>query len=93
LHNDSIYTQYYAIVGSSQGSPAAGVEVDVSGEREVNLGGVEPNGTHTPGTTLQLQVSDGAPQFSDTPFPDGSYVNAFEIKTGPDFTIAEAKKG
>lgn len=89
----SLYTQYFAIVGSSQGTPANGVVVDVSGERPVNLGYTQSNGKHVAGTTLALQVTDGAPQFSETPYPDGSYVNAFEIKTGPDFTIAEAKKG
>jgi|SRR3569833_28045 len=89
----SLYTQYYAIVGSSQGSPAMGVEVDVSGEVPVDLGTTRSNGEAVPGTTLGLKVDDGAPQFNPDPYPNGSYVNAFEIRTGPDFSIAEARKG
>ena len=86
-------TQYYGIVGSSQGTPADGVVVDVTGERAVELGQLSSNGTQVPGTTLTLKVVDEAPQFDQTPNPNGSYVNAFEIRSGTDFTIAEAKKG
>lgn len=87
-----MYTQYYAIVGTSVGSPADGVEVDVTGERQVNLGSTKPTGEVVPGTTLGLTVSDDAPWFQDDTFPDGAYVKSFEIKTKNDFTIAEAKK-
>lgn len=74
------------------GSPADGVEVDVTGERQVNLGSTKPTGEVVPGTTLGLTVSDEAPWFQDDTFPDGAYVKSFEIKTKNDFTIAEAKK-
>lgn len=88
----SMYTQYYAIVGTSEGSPADGVEVDVTGQRQVNLGATKPTGEVVPGTTLGLTVSDDAPWFEDNTYPDGAYVKSFEIKTKNDFTIAEAKK-
>jgi len=60
----SVYTQYYAIVGSSQGTPADGVVVDVNAEQPVNLGSTTAQGTAVPGTTLSLNVTDGAPQFN-----------------------------
>ncbi|CAJ0548668.1 Ff.00g022810.m01.CDS01 [Fusarium sp. VM40] len=91
--NFSVYKQYYAVVGTSQGSPQQGVEVDVNGSKDVTLGSTKPDGTAVPGTTLQLLVQDEAPQFSDNSLPDGSYPNAFEIQTGSDFTVAEAKNG
>lgn len=89
----TMYTQYYGIVGSSQGTPADGVVVDVTGESAVDLGSTTANGTAVPGTSLHLKVSDGAPQFDTNPNPNASYVNAFEIRTANDFTINEAKKG
>ena len=89
----AMYTQYYGIVGSSQGTPADGVEVDVTGEIPVSLGSTAANGTQIPGTSLTLKVTDDAPQFDPTPNPNGSYINAFEIRSGTDFTINEARKG
>ena len=87
-----MYDQYYAFVGTSQGKPGDGVSVDVATTREVNLGSTSPAGAPKPGTTLQMTVTDGAPDFSHSPLPDGSFVKAFEIKTGPDFTVKEASK-
>ncbi|KAH7146279.1 hypothetical protein EDB81DRAFT_934207 [Dactylonectria macrodidyma] len=91
--NFTVYNQYYAVVGTSNGAPNVGVEVNVTGDREVQLGTTNPNGTAVPGTTLQLLVSEDAPQFSDNPLPNGSYPNAFEIQTGNDFTLQQATKG
>ncbi|KAK2605656.1 hypothetical protein N8I77_008480 [Diaporthe amygdali] len=88
----SVYTQYYAIVGNSEGSPADGVQVNVTAEREVNLGSTKPDGEVVPGTTLGLSVSEDAPEFDDTTFPDGAYKESYEIKTKNDFTINDAKK-
>ena len=89
----AMYTQYYAICGSSQGSPADGVEVDVSGEKPVTLGSTTATGTAVPGTSIALEISDGAPEFSHKELPNGGYPNAFEIQSGTDFTVNEATKG
>ncbi|KAK1723555.1 hypothetical protein CaCOL14_001182 [Colletotrichum acutatum] len=89
----SVFSQYYAIVATSQGSPSTGVEIDVTSERDVILGSLKDDGTAVPGTTLQLIVAKDAPQFSDTPLPNSSFSNAFEIQTGNDFTVAQAKQG
>ncbi|KAM0554013.1 hypothetical protein ACHAPJ_007088 [Fusarium lateritium] len=85
--------QYYAITGTSMGSPQDGVQVEVSSWRPVKLGSSESNETSVPGTTLSLAVQDDMPQFSDSPRPDGAYPNAFEIQTGNDFTLRDAKSG
>ncbi|KAG5663423.1 hypothetical protein KAF25_001359 [Fusarium avenaceum] len=91
--NVSVYKKYYAIVGYSQDSPRVGVQVDVSGSKDVTLGSTESDGSTVPGTTLQLLVQDGAPQFGDDSLSDEAPTDAFEIQTGSDFTISEAKNG
>jgi hypothetical protein len=92
----TIYKQYFAIVGNSSGTPAQGVMVNVSGYKDVTLGSQSPNGDLIPGTTLELDASDGAPYFTDNSVPDGGQVNAFQVKApvgGSHFTIPDAKQG
>ncbi|KAM0228815.1 hypothetical protein ACHAPO_010452 [Fusarium lateritium] len=91
--NFSIFKQYYAVVGTSQGNPEQGVQVDVNGSRDVTLGSTQPNGAAVAGTTLKLLVQDDAPQFSDEALPNGSFPNAFEIRTSSDFTLQDARNG
>jgi hypothetical protein len=89
----SIYKQYYAVCGSSSGSPKEGVQVDVSQSIPVTLGSKKDDGSAVPGTAVAFMVDQGAPAFSDKVLPDSSYPNAFEIDTMADFTVAEAKAG
>ncbi|KXH62589.1 hypothetical protein CNYM01_02792 [Colletotrichum nymphaeae SA-01] len=84
--------QYSAVVATSQGSPSSGVQVNVSGERDVTLGSKKDDGTAVPGSTLQLIVAEDAPQFSNNPLLNSAFSNAFEIQTGNDFTFSQAKQ-
>lgn len=91
--NFSAYKRYYAVVGNAQDIPQVGVEVNLSSGKDVTLGSTEPDGSTVPGTTLQLLIQDETPLFSDDALPNEAYSNAFEIRTGSDFTVSEAKNG
>ncbi|KAF4945117.1 hypothetical protein FSARC_14510 [Fusarium sarcochroum] len=85
-----VYKQYYAVVGTSTGMPQDGVEVDVSGSKEVTLGSLEPTGVAVPGTTLELIIEDNGPQFGNSPENDEASPRAFEIQTSNDFDASKA---
>lgn len=89
----TVYKQYYAVCGSSNGSPDQGVQVSVGQTLPVTLGVKKPDGTVVHGTTVGLIDDGGAPAFSDTLPAASSYPNAFEIDTHPDFTVQDAKDG
>ncbi|KAM0481097.1 hypothetical protein ACHAP7_004665 [Fusarium lateritium] len=67
-----------------------GVGVNVSAERPVKLGSTNPDGTHIPGSSVQLVVEDGAPQISNNSSPDNAFSGAFAIGTQNDFSTSEA---
>ena len=91
--NFEMYTQYYAIVGTSKGTPAASVKVDVTGWQDVVLGSTEPTGKLVPGTTLALKVDQDAPSYDKNRLPNSSFVDSFEVRCGNDFTIPQAEQG
>ncbi|EFY92549.1 hypothetical protein J3458_011631 [Metarhizium acridum] len=89
--NFSVFQQYYGVAGTANEAPAVGVEVDLNSPKEVTLGSAKPDGTLVPGTTLQLVVKDHAPQLATTQAAT-SFLKAFEVQTGKDFTAEDAKK-
>lgn len=89
--NFDIFKQFYALCGSSDGKPADGVVVSVSGTKDVTLGSSKADGTAVKGSSWQMDVIDQAPQFNKS-LPAGGLVNSFEIVTTDNFTLAEATK-
>ncbi|KAA8893614.1 hypothetical protein FN846DRAFT_820578 [Sphaerosporella brunnea] len=81
----TVYDQYFAICGHSSGSPAGGVAVTVGQDLPVTLGVANPDGTLTPGTTLTLENSEGAPAFAAAIPSPQALANCFEIATQGDF--------
>jgi len=86
----TMYKQYYAIVGSSEGTPADGVTVNVNGVRPATLGSTADDGTAIKGTSFNMLVQNEAPQFAKAELAANGYVNAFEIVTNSDFKFDEA---
>ncbi|KAM0205485.1 hypothetical protein ACHAQI_009207 [Fusarium lateritium] len=86
----SVSNQYFGFTGSSEGRPQMGVGVNVSAERPVKLGSTNPDGTHIPGSSVQLVVEDGAPQIGNNSSPDNAFSGAFAIGTQNDFSTSEA---
>lgn len=87
-----ITKQYYAVFGSSSGTPGEGVDVMVSGTKKVDLGKLNKDKTEVKGTTLNYVVKDGIPQFDDGDHPNQGQVQAFNITTD-EFNASQAKKG
>lgn len=86
----TVYQQYFAMCGSSQGKPAGGVTVNVTGMSLVTLGSKAKDGTIIPGTTLPFTVIDEVPQFG-AELSKTSYVNAYQVNTDGSFTVKEAQ--
>ncbi|KAM0231846.1 hypothetical protein ACHAP5_010918 [Fusarium lateritium] len=72
-----------------KGAPRS-VSVSASARRPIKLGSTNPDGTHIPGSSVQLIVEDGAPQISNNSSPDSAFSGAFTIGTQNDFTSSEA---
>jgi len=92
----TIYAQYQAIVGSSSGTPAEGVTVNVSGSKAIDLGHVKPDNSKVAGSSIIFDVKDGAPYFLDTPAIPAGDVKAFQIRApdeGSNFSTKDADKG
>lgn len=86
----TVYQQYFAMCGSSQGKPADGVTVNVTGMSLVTLGSKARDGTQLPGTTLPFTVIDEVPQFG-AEVAKTSYVNAYQVNTDGSFTVKDAQ--
>lgn len=87
------FTQYFAQIVTSTGSPAVGVEVNVASERDVVLGQTNDSGQLIPGSTKKMVVNNLIPEFSPEPLPNGANANCFQMLTGHDFTVREATDG
>ena len=83
---------YYAYAITTQ-APSHGSKVETIAKRPVTLGEMHPNGTSTPGSTVQYVVIDEVPDLADGTLPKNGLEKAFEIQTGNDFTAKDAKKG
>ncbi|MCJ1405410.1 hypothetical protein MMC11_008638 [Xylographa trunciseda] len=82
---------YYAYAITYQ-APSHGSSVETIAKRAITLGKMQDDGTQTLGSTVQYVVTDKVPDLADGALPEGK-VNAFEIRTGSDFTEKDAKKG
>ncbi|MCJ1391334.1 hypothetical protein MMC18_004197 [Xylographa bjoerkii] len=83
---------YYAYAITTQ-APSHGSSVETIAKRAVTLGKKQDDGTHTPGSIIQYVVTDEVPDLIDGALPKHGLDNAFEIRTGNDFTVKDAKKG
>ncbi|MCJ1283656.1 hypothetical protein MMC26_002987 [Xylographa opegraphella] len=83
---------YYAYAITYQ-APSHGSSVETIAKRPITLGKVQDDGTQTLGTTVQYVVTDKVPDLAVGALPMEGKVNAFEIRTGSDFTEKDAKKG
>ncbi|KAI8718071.1 hypothetical protein NCS52_00885000 [Fusarium sp. LHS14.1] len=85
-------SNYGAVVGSADSDLSAGSSVSVGNPIPVQLGVANDDGTlRNKGTSLQMTVIDGAPQFTENPPTANGAIQAFEIVTDSSFTFAEAK--
>ncbi|CAI4215982.1 unnamed protein product [Parascedosporium putredinis] len=92
----TIEKQCYAFVGASNTAVSSGVTGGVRGQRKVILGIKALDETITYGTTLQMDVVEGAPQFLPEELPKAAQPGAFEIRTADstdenNFTFENAK--
>ncbi|KAF5983772.1 hypothetical protein FCOIX_2988 [Fusarium coicis] len=86
-----IWKTYYGIVGSWRGSPKEGSKVQISQIKPVTLGSQSDDGSQNPGTTLNVVVVGGRSlSFDRSQAPQSTFINAFEIDTGNDFTLETA---
>lgn len=89
----NITTQYYALLGNSQGTLQRGVRVNTSQTKPVELGSQSSDGQGIPGTSLKLVKGlSGALEFSREPESGRANTGAFAIKTG-DFSVQDASNG
>lgn len=85
--------QYQAMCGMTEGQPAGGVAAVISATKTVTLGTRDATGKAVPGTSVQFEVMDKTPNFSDKQLEKKSKVNAFEIATTPTFSVKDAQQG
>lgn len=92
----TITSQYFAYVGSSTGVPGQdNVAVNVSNSKAVDIGTADLQGNAKKGTTLFMDIIEGAPQYPKTLDASGK-PGAFAINTAPGtpdngFTFNNAK--
>ncbi|CAH0022233.1 unnamed protein product [Clonostachys rhizophaga] len=92
----TITSQYFAYVGSSTGVPGQdNVAVNVSNSKAVDVGTADLQGNAKKGTTLFMDIIEGAPQYPKTLDASGK-PGAFAINTAPGtpdngFTFNNAK--
>ena len=83
---------YYAYAITYQ-APSHSSSVETIVKRAITLGKMQDDGTQTLGSSVQYVVTDKVPDLADGALPKEGKVNAFEIRTGSDFTEKDAKEG
>jgi hypothetical protein len=80
--------------GTSGRAFSFGTTISTAAHVPVTIG-YEKDGVKVPGTTLQLKVTDGVPQFVLPPDSNlnNAFVGCFNIKTGTDFVNSDAVNG
>lgn len=84
--------EYYAAVGTKRGSESGSQVTTVASVKPVALGVSNPDGTLTPGTTLDMVVAEGVPTFGDEPTEPSGWSKSFAVRTHGDFSSEEARE-
>ncbi|KAI1177884.1 hypothetical protein F4777DRAFT_576696 [Nemania sp. FL0916] len=97
----TVYKQFFALMGTSSGSPQSGVTVTVSGTKNVTLGKLADDGSLTSGSSVNYITNDVGtpdapmlvPSFAQDYLASGGQPNSFEIQTTGPFTPPDANQG
>jgi len=90
----NVFEQFTAQIGTSEGSAAEGVTVNVQGNEQVTLGFIDQNtGKTVPGTSKGFtSLPDDIPKFSSPDPAAAGSIGSFEFTTDDSFTFQEASE-